>query len=317
MRVKDFDPARELWGRGAPNLVTAAQRVGARRMVAEAVIFAYGYPTAGAALMDESEPYPGPPPLGGDAMLNALRDMEQTVLTSGDHSDTEGIVLHYGIFYGPDEPHTQMFTRLAKWWAMLVVTGNGIVSWIHIDDVAKATADAVDKGRSGQIYNIVDDRPQSFGDYVRELSAKLHRPKPLPVPRRLIGLVAPNGAIARPIWAGRLVRGDVQSGVAQRDVLGPDPYVEHQGVGDGEDDRRQPCRMYEGQRRHFRGHRRVVGVMKEAIRPAMHQGSARYDDEPRVPVLSEHRDTPPPHRRTEHHDTHHRPAEPRNEWAVQ
>ena len=182
MRVKDFEPARELWSRGAPNLVTAAQRAGVRRVVAESVIFAYGYPTTGAALTDESDPYPGPPPPGGDAMLKALRDMEQTVLTSGNHSDTEGIVLRYGIFYGPDVPHTQMFT--------------GIVSWIHIDDVAKATAAAVDKGRGGQIYNIVDDRPRSFGDYVRELSAELHRPKPLPILRRLFGLVAPYGAIA-------------------------------------------------------------------------------------------------------------------------
>jgi nucleoside-diphosphate-sugar epimerase len=196
MRVKDFEPARALWGRGAPNLVAAAQRAGVRRVVAESVIFAYGYPTTGRALMDESDPYPGPPPPGGDAMLEALRDMEQTVLTSGDHSDTEGIVLRYGVFYGPDVPHTQMFTRLAKWWAMPAVTGGGIVSWIHIDDVAKATADTVDKGRGGQIYNIVDDRPQSFGDYVRELSRKLHRPTPLPMPRRLFGLIAPYGAIA-------------------------------------------------------------------------------------------------------------------------
>jgi nucleoside-diphosphate-sugar epimerase len=196
MRVKDFEPARELWGSGAPNLVAAAQRAGARRIVAESVIFAYGYPTAGAALMDESDPYPGPPPPGGDAMLKALRDMEQSVLTSGDHSGTEGIVLRYGIFYGPNVPHAQIFTRLVKWWAMPVVTGNGVVSWIHIDDVAKATADAVDRGRGGQIYNIVDDRPQSFGDYVCELSRKLHRPKPLPIPRRLFGLVAPYGAVA-------------------------------------------------------------------------------------------------------------------------
>jgi nucleoside-diphosphate-sugar epimerase len=67
MRVKDFEPARALWGRGAPNLVAAAQRAGARRVVAESVIFAYGYPTAGPALMDESDPYPGPPPPGRDA----------------------------------------------------------------------------------------------------------------------------------------------------------------------------------------------------------------------------------------------------------
>jgi nucleoside-diphosphate-sugar epimerase len=196
MRVKDFEPARKLWGRGAPNLVVAAQRAGVRRIVAESVIFAYGYPSTGPAVIDETDPYPGPPPKGGAAMLDALRDMEQTVLKSGEHSGTEGIVLRYGIFYGPGVPHTEMFTRLAKWWAMPAITGSGIVSWIHIDDVAKATADALDKGRGGQIYNIVDDRPQSFGDYVRELSANLHRPRPITIPRRLFGLMAPYGATA-------------------------------------------------------------------------------------------------------------------------
>ena len=61
MRVKDFEPARALWGRGAPNLVAAAQRAGVRRVVAESVIFAYGYPSSGPAIIDESDPYPGPP----------------------------------------------------------------------------------------------------------------------------------------------------------------------------------------------------------------------------------------------------------------
>ena len=50
----------------------------------------------GRDLMDETDPYPGPPPKGGEEMLAALRGMEQTVLTSGEHSDTEGIVLRYG-----------------------------------------------------------------------------------------------------------------------------------------------------------------------------------------------------------------------------
>jgi nucleoside-diphosphate-sugar epimerase len=196
MRFKDFEPARELWSRGAPNLVASAQRAGVRKVVAESVIFAYGYPTSGPAIMDETDPYPGPAPPGGEAMLHALRDMEQTVLRSGEHCDTDGIVLRYGAFYGPGVPHDEMFIRLVKWWAMPAVTGNGIVSWIHIDDVAKATADAVERGRGGQIYNIVDDRPQSFGDYIRELAANLHRPSPLPMPRRLFGLIAPYAAIA-------------------------------------------------------------------------------------------------------------------------
>jgi nucleoside-diphosphate-sugar epimerase len=195
-RPKDFEPARKLWSQGAPNLVAAAQRAGVRRVVAESVVFAYGYPTSGPQLVDESDPYPGPPPKGGDEMLAALRGMEQTVLTSGERSDTEGIVLRYGLFYGPGVPHDELFTRLAKWWVLPAMTGHGIASWVHIDDVAKATADAVTKGRGGQIYNIVDDRPQSFGDYVRELSKKLHRPPPIPISYRLVGLVASYPATA-------------------------------------------------------------------------------------------------------------------------
>jgi len=185
-----------LWGRGAPNLVAAAQRAGVRRVVAESVIFAYGYGPTGPALIDETDPYPGPPFPGGDAIVAALRGMEQTVLTSGEHSGTEGIVLRYGVFYGPGVPHDELFTRLAKWWALPAMTGKGIVSWVHIDDVATATADAVERGRGGQIYNIVDDRPQSFGDYARELSAKLHRPPPVPIPHQLVGLVASYPATA-------------------------------------------------------------------------------------------------------------------------
>jgi nucleoside-diphosphate-sugar epimerase len=195
-RPKDFEPAKKLWSQGAGNLVAAAQRAGVRRVVAESVVFAYGYPTSGPPLLDETDPYPGPPFPGGDEAIAALRGMEQNVLTSGEHSDTEGIVLRYGIFYGPDVPHTELFTRLAKWWAFPAMTGNGIVSWVHIDDVAKATADAVTKGRGGEIYNIVDDRPQSFGDYARELSKKLHRPPPIPISHRLVGLVASYPAAA-------------------------------------------------------------------------------------------------------------------------
>jgi nucleoside-diphosphate-sugar epimerase len=195
-RPKDFEPATKLWGRGAPNLVAAAQRAGVRRVVAESVIFAYGYGPTGPPVMDETDPYPGPPPPRGDDILAALRGMEQKVLKSGEHSDTEGIVLRYGIFYGPGVPHDELFVRLAKWWALPALTGGGIVSWVHIDDVARATADALDKGRGGQIYNIVDDRPQSMGDYARELSAKLHRPRPLPLPHRLVGMVASYPATA-------------------------------------------------------------------------------------------------------------------------
>ncbi|MEV3905359.1 NAD(P)-dependent oxidoreductase [Mycobacterium sp. NPDC050551] len=190
LRAKDFEPATKLWSIGAPNLVAAAKRAGVRRVVAESVIFAYGYPPTGPPLMDESDPYPGPPPPRGAGFLGALRAMEQSVLAA------DGIVLRYGVFYGPGVTHDDLFRKLARFWAVPALTGGGILSWVHIDDVARATADAVERGRPGQIYNVVDDRPQSFGDYIRELNAKLGRPKPWPISSKVVGLVSSYPATA-------------------------------------------------------------------------------------------------------------------------
>jgi nucleoside-diphosphate-sugar epimerase len=196
MRVKDFEPARRLWEQGAGNLVTAAQRGGVRRIVAESVMFAYGYAPTGPPLRDESDPYPGPPPPGGEAMLAALRGMEQRVLSSGAHSNTEGIVLRYGAIYGPDVPHDELFTRMLTSHVSLDMGDSGVASWIHIDDVATATAAALERGRGGELYNIVDDRPQSFNDFLRERCEKLGSPWQLRIPRTLIKLVAPYGVLA-------------------------------------------------------------------------------------------------------------------------
>jgi nucleoside-diphosphate-sugar epimerase len=89
-----------------------------------------------------------------------------------------------------------MMTRLVRWWVLPVPTGNGVLSWVDLDDVAHATVAAVDHGRGGELYNIVDDDPMSFHDYVRGLASAAHRPPPLVIPRRLFGLLAPYTATA-------------------------------------------------------------------------------------------------------------------------
>lgn len=197
LRMGSFKNAIKLWGEGVPNLLAAAQRSGCRRMIAESMIFAYGYGQWSEPL-DESDPNPGPPPPGknGQHMLDTLRRMEQAVLQSGKASGTEGIVLRYGGFHGPTVTHTQFMARLAKLWMMPVPTGGGLLSWVELGDVAKATVAAVDHGRGGEMYNIVDDHPVSFREYMNDFAAALRRRKPVSMPRSLVSLGAPYIAVA-------------------------------------------------------------------------------------------------------------------------
>jgi nucleoside-diphosphate-sugar epimerase len=70
--------------------------------------------------------------------------------------------------------------------------GGGVVSWIYIADAAAATVAALERGRPGQAYNVVDDEPVAVGELLPEL-AKAVGAKP---PRRI------------PRWLGRLIAGE-------------------------------------------------------------------------------------------------------------
>lgn len=66
-----------------------------------------------------------------------------------------------------------------------------MLTWIEISDAARATAAAVERARPGQLYNVVDDEPVAFADYVTRLAHTLGHPAPRRLPRRLAQLVAP------------------------------------------------------------------------------------------------------------------------------
>lgn len=197
MQMWQFKPAIRLWRDGATNLLAAAQQAGVRRLVAESVVFAYGYGPLGSLPLVESDPYPGPPPVKrATAMLDALRGMERAILASGESTDTEGIVLRYGLFHGNGVPHAELMARMAKLCLMPVPGGGGLHSWIALDDVAHATAAALERGRGGELYNIVDDNPVTFREYLDAVATQLHRPKPIGLPNALVRLGSPYVAAA-------------------------------------------------------------------------------------------------------------------------
>jgi nucleoside-diphosphate-sugar epimerase len=78
----------------------------------------------------------------------------------------------------------------------LLGDGSGVWSWIHIDDVASATLAAIERGRSGEIYNIVDDEPVTWRDYLTHFARVLGAPRPFRVPLWLVRLVSPYAALS-------------------------------------------------------------------------------------------------------------------------
>jgi nucleoside-diphosphate-sugar epimerase len=185
-----FTETNRLRMTGTDNLLAAAKAVDARRFVAQS--FA-GWPYArdGAAVKDEDAPLDRTPPNNTKETLAAIRHLETTVVNA---NWLDGIVLRYGGFYGPGtslveggEP-VQAIRRRAF---AVIGSGAGMWSFIHIEDAARATFAAIERGRPG-IYNIVDDEPAPTSEWLPYLADVLGAKRPRHVP----------------VWLGKLAAGE-------------------------------------------------------------------------------------------------------------
>lgn len=171
-------------------MLAAARTGGARRFIAQSFC---GWPFAreGGAVKTEEDPLDAHPPASFVKTLAAIRYLENTLM---DAVDLQGLVLRYGIFYGPgtgiahDGPVVE---RVRKRKVPIVGDGAGVWSFIHIKDAAQATVAAVSRGDPG-VYNIVDDEPAPVSAWLPALADAVGA-KP---PRRV------------PVWLGRLAIGD-------------------------------------------------------------------------------------------------------------
>lgn len=164
--------------------------VGAVRFVAQSFT---GWPTVrdGSRVKTEEDPLDPDPVPTMRRTLDAIRYLERVVPAA---PDMDGVVLRYGHLYGPD-------TAIAEGGAIVdavrgrqfpvVGSGAGVWSFIHDDDVAMATALAIEGAPRG-LYNIVDDDPAEVATWLPELA-------------RVIGAKPPRHV---PLWVGRLVIGD-------------------------------------------------------------------------------------------------------------
>ena len=177
---------------GTDHLLAAGRAVGARRFVAQS-FGAFRFARTGGPVLTEADPLDPRPAGGAAAGVEGLLYLEQAVTTI---EWGEGLALRYGGFYGPGTaislaPDAQMAAPIRKRRFPIVGDGGGVLSHVHIDDAAAATAVAVEHGRPG-IYNIVDDEPAPVREWLPVLASALDAKPPRRIPR----------------WLGRLAAGE-------------------------------------------------------------------------------------------------------------
>ncbi|SCL59801.1 NAD-dependent epimerase/dehydratase family protein [Micromonospora chersina] len=163
---------------GTANLLAAARAVGAHRFVTQSIVLGYGYRDHGPRVITEDDPFAEP--VGGKLgeAVAAMGSTEKQVFSA---DEMEGVALRYGFFYGHDRM-TNMMVNLVRKRRLPVPSSGGFANFIYLDDAAAATVAGLEKGRAGQAYNIVDDEPVRWGDYLDTLAAAFGARRPWRVP---------------------------------------------------------------------------------------------------------------------------------------
>jgi nucleoside-diphosphate-sugar epimerase len=175
-RDADLEATNRLRVEGTRHLLDAAIAAGAHRFLVGS--FA---PLA---------PRTGVPPAGQAAA--AIEAMERQVLDATQRGRISGVILRYGMFYGPDVPSTIAMVELIRRRRLPIVSSDtGLLPFIHLDDAVSATLLALEAAPGGAVYDIVDDRAVSFSEIVERVAALTGSPSPLRVPVWLPRLVAP------------------------------------------------------------------------------------------------------------------------------
>jgi nucleoside-diphosphate-sugar epimerase len=182
-RASDLESTNRLRDEGTRNLLRASIAAGTRRIV------------VGSFAMIGSAPEVRARGAEVDGAVQAVRSMESQVLEAARLGTIEGIVLRYGLFYGPGNPATEEMIALVRRRRLPRLRNDGgLLPYIHLSDAVTATVTALDRGPSGSVYDVVDDHPTSFSEMVAGMAEIVGAPRPFAVPGWLLRLVAPYTA---------------------------------------------------------------------------------------------------------------------------
>jgi 2-alkyl-3-oxoalkanoate reductase len=180
-----FAQTNRLRTEGTDALLAAARDAGVGRFVAQSFA-GWPYARVGGPVKTEEDPLDQEPAAEMRETLAAIRHLEDAIVAEG------GIALRYGGFYGsPDDPQLEL---VRKRQFPLVGDGDGVWSFVHLDDAASATVLTLERGKPG-IHNIVDDDPAPVREWLPALADVLGAKPPRKVPRWLARLVAGESGV--------------------------------------------------------------------------------------------------------------------------
>lgn len=172
----DYSGTARVRVEGTRNLISGMEAAGCDRLISQSISFVTAH--EGPRVLDESAPTSSDLPAQYQIAVDSALEMERLTTDAG------GLVLRYGFFYGPDT----YFGRDGSWAKQarrrqlgIVGDGEGVTSFIHIEDAAGATVAAMEAGLSG-VHNCTDDEPASMKDWVPAFCAAIGAPKPMQVP---------------------------------------------------------------------------------------------------------------------------------------
>jgi nucleoside-diphosphate-sugar epimerase len=178
---------------GTRLLLAAAEKAGVERFVFASTVVT-GDPAG--RVLSEDEPLPVETAYGA-----SKQEGERLVRESQLH----GVVIRPGHIYGPGGWYAEEIVKRVKQPGRFAVVGRGDNWWdvVHVDDVARALAEAAERGRDGAVYHVADDVPITLFDFVKLTADALGVGPPRRVPTAVARLVAGSDPVAAVVRSAR------------------------------------------------------------------------------------------------------------------
>jgi nucleoside-diphosphate-sugar epimerase len=190
---RSADRVREVNVEGMRRLLGACVGDGAPKVVFTSTVVTG---EAGGALLVEDEPLPVQTAYG-----RSKQEGEALLFESG----LPAVVVRPGHVYGPGGWYEhEMLARLRQPGRFAVI-GRGDNLWdvIHVDDVARALVDALERAPAGEIYHAADDEPIAYRDFMALSAQALGVGPPRRVPAWVARLAAGSSAVTAVVRSAR------------------------------------------------------------------------------------------------------------------